>query len=217
MSYSNATRCLIIPGLGNSTSRHWQTRWEFDRDDCRRVELGNWDNPSRSHWVTKLDLAIALQAEPVILVAHSLGCLTVAWWSVLAGTDRWPQVVGAMLVAPPDVEQESNKPGVKRFAPFPRCRLPFPTVVVASEDDPYCSITRARFMANRWGASFLNIGTKGHINADSHLGAWPVGQDILGRLKSGEIGYSHSELETPLTRSEMLEFERTEWPETWLR
>ncbi len=213
MSYTNATRCLFVPGLGNSTSRHWQTRWEFDRDDCQRVELGNWDNPSRSHWVTKLDLAIAYQSEPVILVAHSLGCLTVAWWSVLAGTDRWPQVVGAMLVAPPDVEQENNKPEVKRFAPFPRCRLPFPSVVVASEDDPFCSLARARHMATRWGASFLNIGAQGHINADSCLGVWPVGQNILERLKAGEIGYSHSEWDTPDLRVGMRDAERIEWPE----
>lgn len=217
MSQSNTTRCLIIPGLGNSNARHWQTRWEFDREDCQRVELGNWDNPSRSHWVTKLDLAISHQSEPVVLVAHSLGCLVVAWWSVLAGTDRWPQVLGAMLVAPPDVEQASNQPEIRRFAPFPRCRLPFPTVVVASENDPYCSITRARFMATRWGASFVNVGALGHINAASALGTWLPGQNILDRLKSGEIGYSHSEFEAVSIHTASLERERADWPETWLR
>jgi predicted alpha/beta hydrolase family esterase len=217
MDELNSTQCLIVPGLGNSGPNHWQTRWEEQRGDCRRVDLGSWDNPHRSHWATKLDLDIAQQAEPVILVAHSLGCYAVAWWSVMAGTERWSRVAGALLVAPPDVEAEGAKSQVKRFAPLPRCRLPFPSVLVASEDDPFCTLERARLIASRWGASFLNLGQQGHINAESGLGDWPVGQSILERLRAGEIGYRHCEFESLTDQIAATRITRAPWSERWIR
>jgi predicted alpha/beta hydrolase family esterase len=73
---------LTVPGLGNSGPQHWQSHWENDRDNCERVDLGVWDRPVRTLWVNKLNLAIRQYADrPVILVAHSLGCLAVAWWA----------------------------------------------------------------------------------------------------------------------------------------
>lgn len=177
---------LLIPGLNNSGPRHWQTRWEESRDDCERVDLGAWSNPHRSHWVTKLDHAIAERHEPIILVAHSLGCLTVAWWAAFSSAERFTSIVGAMLVAPPDVEREGAHPILVRFAPAPRKPLPFPTLVVASTDDPYATIERSQAMADQWRAHFLNIGALGHINADSFLGDWPEGQRLLADFQRGQ-------------------------------
>ena len=74
---------LTVPGLGNSGAGHWQSLWEEQRADCRRVELGMWDQPHRNTWVNQLNLAIRAAADnaqrrPVVLAAHSLGCLAVA-------------------------------------------------------------------------------------------------------------------------------------------
>lgn len=180
--------CLIIPGLHGSGPDHWQTRWE-QREDCRRVDLGAWNNPHRSHWITKLDLAIAYEREPVILVAHSLGCLAAAWWAALASTDRRGQVAGALLVAPPDVERRDAHPILQRFAPVPRVILPFPTMVVASTDDPYATINRSYAFAMRWGVEFRDVGALGHINADSRLGNWPEGQGMLAELGAAPAAF----------------------------
>lgn len=174
--------CLLVPGLNNSGPRHWQTVWEQTRPDCQRVELGSWANPHRNHWVTKLDLAIASQARPVILVAHSLGCLAVAWWAALTEPAAQTNVVGALLVAPPDVENPNARAEVRRFAPAPQTIFRFPAAVVASSDDPYATPDRARTFANRWGAQFVDIGPVGHINADSFLGEWLEGQRLLDRF-----------------------------------
>lgn len=174
--------CLIVPGLNNSGPRHWQTMWEHTRQDCERVDLGSWSNPHRNHWVTKLDLAISERSGPVVLVAHSLGCLAVAWWAALTEPNEQSRVIGALLVAPPDVENVNAKPVVQRFAPAPRTTFRFPAIVVASCDDPYATIDRSRTFARRWGAEFLDIGPLGHINADSFLGEWPEGQKLLHRF-----------------------------------
>ena len=45
------------------------------------VELGMWDQPHRNTWINQLNLAIRAADRPVILAAHSLGCLAVAWWA----------------------------------------------------------------------------------------------------------------------------------------
>ncbi|WP_455774498.1 RBBP9/YdeN family alpha/beta hydrolase, partial [Burkholderia stabilis] len=68
------------------------------------------------------------------------------------------------------------------FGPVPHERLPFPTCVVASSDDPYGSIAFARGCARAWGSAFHDIGPRGHINADSGLGDWPAARDWLDAL-----------------------------------
>mgnify|MGYP002479844118 CR=1 FL=1 len=52
-----------------------------------------------------------------------------------------------------------------------------------SENDPFVSLERARFFARQWEAPCVDVGKLGHINADSDLGEWPVGRDILKQLE----------------------------------
>jgi predicted alpha/beta hydrolase family esterase len=90
--------------------------------------------------------------------------------------------MGAMLVAPPDLDRFDIDPRLSTFAPSPRAVLPFPSVVVASRDDPFASYQRQREMAGNWLASVCDAGEAGHINAESGLGSWPAGQIVLDRL-----------------------------------
>ena len=173
---------LTIPGLGGSGPGHWQSVWEQTRGDTVRVDLGMWDTPHRNAWVTKLDQAIRTADAPIILAAHSLGCLAVAWWAELAGQPwGWP-VAGAMLVAPPDVDRTAACEAIRGFSPTPRTLLPFPSIVVASDEDPYATVQRSFDMAREWGSHFIDIGAHGHINAESDLSAWREGQALLERL-----------------------------------
>ena len=134
---------LTVPGLGGSGPSHWQSLWEAARPDTLRVELGMWNTPHRNAWVTKLDQAIRSAQAPVILAAHSLGCLAVAWWAELTRQPYgWP-VAGALLVAPADVDRAGAQDDLKAFQPTPLTALPFPSIVVASRDDPWIAIERA--------------------------------------------------------------------------
>ncbi|MFW2829639.1 RBBP9/YdeN family alpha/beta hydrolase [Sphingomonas sp. ID0503] len=175
-----AVTCLIVPGLMGSGPDHWQSRWEAERDDCRRVDLGCWDRPRRDIWVEALDRAVAASRRPVI-VAHSLGCHAVAWWARLAGA-RAGKVAGALLVAPPSVDRASCDHRLTRFAPTADIILPFEARLIASRDDPYATIEEAGDMADRWGAELVDLGALGHINAKSGLGSWPAGQAMLDQL-----------------------------------
>ena len=173
---------LIVPGINNSGTEHWQSRWEIKRDDCYRVELGLWDNPHRNTWVNRLNLDIHRAGRPVVLVAHSLGCLAVAWWAEYEKPSYGNPVVGALLVAPPDVDRPGSDPRLARFGFCPRQPLPFPAILVASRNDPYCKFRTAVRLARDWDCRFADAGDAGHINAESALGDWDFGEALLRQL-----------------------------------
>lgn len=169
---------LLVPGYSGSGPDHWQSHWERSYPTAVRVEQRDWLRPERAEWVEALDRAVAEAEAPPVLAAHSLGCLAVVHWA--AAHSR--PVAGALLVAPPDVEQEDTPEVLRGFAPVPLRPLPFPGIVVASSDDPYTSLARARAFADAWRARWENVGRAGHINTASGLGRWPGGERLLGEL-----------------------------------
>lgn len=176
------TKILIIPGLGGSGDNHWQSYWSRSFDKAIRIEQENWDEPDLEKWLEKLNEAIVKLDHPVILVAHSLAVSLVLHWTARYNNHN---VMGALLVAPADVESQEHTPDVVRgFAPIPAIKLTFPSIVVASLNDPYISLNRAKYFAEQWGSEFINIGEKGHINSDSNLGLWEEGQSILQKLQN---------------------------------
>ena len=179
----SAPTILTLPGWQGSGPGHWQSRWE-QRHGCPRVEQHDWMHPLRGDWTARLEEVVlahtaapAAPAGPLLLAAHSLGCLLTAWWA--AHSRHAGRVAGALLVAPPDIEREDNRQQIPGWAPPARQRLPFPAVLVASSDDPFGSLASASRLASDWGAEFLNLGPLGHINADSGLGDWDAGHALL--------------------------------------
>lgn len=166
----------VVPGWRNSGPAHWQSRWENLCPAWRRVAQGNWEQPRREDWIAALDAAIAGCRRPVVLVAHSLGCVTVAHW---ARRHRAGKVAAALLVAPADVERATVAASLRDFAPLPRDPLPFPSLLIASDNDPACTAPRAAGLARDWGSTFHLLAGAGHINADSGLGDWVAGQALF--------------------------------------
>ncbi|MPM45195.1 hypothetical protein SDC9_91881 [bioreactor metagenome] len=78
----------------------------------------------------------------MLLAAHSLGCLLLAWWA--AHSRETARVAGALLVAPPEIERADLRQQIPGWAPPARQRLPFPCLVMASSDDPYASLDYAK-------------------------------------------------------------------------
>jgi uncharacterized protein len=173
--------CLNIPGLYNSGELHWQSRWEkLYPANFSRVQQECWDRPLKDEWVTTLDGQIQQLNAPTILVAHSLGCITAVHW---ASQYYSPFIKGALLVAPADVER-TTKEYLKSFSPVPLQPLNIPAVVVASMDDPHCSIERAAKWAAYWRSRFVAVGNRGHINSESNLFDWAEGFSLLQELEN---------------------------------
>ena len=196
LDYLAQTNVLTVPGLDGSGPEHWQSLWERRLPRCERVQMGDWAFPVRSKWVELLDREIRAAVGPVLIAAHSLGCLAVAWWA----KERWSlgnqdSVLGALLVAPPDVERSDAPDRIKGFAPAPREPLPFPTLLVASRNDPFARFATAERIGQMWGSSFVDAGPLGHINAESGVGVWHDGLQLLATLRLSEAERLSSGLE----------------------
>jgi uncharacterized protein len=176
---------LFIPGLGGSGPDHWQSRWASRMSTGRVVEQDEWHRPSRDPWVDAIVRAVAASERPVLLVAHSLGAHAVAHAAPLFAPDK---VRGAMLVAPPSERAlhaiAAQTEAMNDFHPVSRGLLPFPSLLVASRNDPYSSYDASEALGSAWGAKILDAGESGHINAESGHGPWPEGlMSFAGFLK----------------------------------
>ncbi|MEW5755948.1 MAG: alpha/beta hydrolase [Pseudomonadota bacterium] len=204
---------LIVPGFGGSGEAHWQSWFERQLPDARRVTGIDWDVPALTRWSDAIAREIARASGPVWLVAHSFGCLASAR-AVLHNGDK---VAGALLVAPADPQRFSLF-GPKELAVaggdlddsiarlLPQKSLGFPSVVIASSNDPWITIPVAMSWAKRWGSHFINAGNAGHINIDSGFGAWALGLSFFQSLRflaRGDAGrrLARGEQEQPLSKS----------------
>ncbi len=175
----NSYTVLILPGWQDSGPAHWQTHWETIYG-YQRVQQHDWMHPLRGDWMTQLEEAVLAAPHPVVLVAHSLGCILTAAWA--AHSHNTHRIHGALLVAPPDTEREALRPVLKSWAPVVLQRLPFNSLMLNCQEDPYIDRDRAELFAKAWGSAFVDYGNKGHINADSGLGDWPEGHTLLTQL-----------------------------------
>lgn len=172
---------LIVPGYTNSGPDHWQSRWEAKLSTARRVEQAEWSKPVREDWTARVADAVNASVRPVVLVAHSLG--------VAAAVQSIPRfsrpVAGAFLVAPPDVANAAIRPRhLMTFGPYDREPLPFPSITIASRNDPFCDYDVAEDIAAAWGSQIVDAGHAGHINAESGHGPWPEGLLVFARFMS---------------------------------
>ena len=172
------TRALILPGLYDSGPEHWQSLWERDDPTFVRVVQRDWETPIRQEWVGVLETAVGAAGDDVVLIAHSAGCALVAFWAAATSL----RVRGALLVAPSDTEAPSYPIGPTGWRPLPLVPLPFPSIVVASSNDEFATLDRARLFADSWGSRLVDLGAAGHINAESGLGCWPRGRELLAEL-----------------------------------
>lgn len=174
------TDIIILPGIGGSGELHWQTRWETD-SPRRRFQPVDWDRPDLKDWIDALDRAVGSASKPPLLVAHSLACLLVAHWQQVSAAP----VAGAFLVAVPNPELHTFPVEAASFANPPSSKLRFPSLVIASANDPYGSIEYARERARQWGSGVVEVGELGHINEASGLGDWPQGKTLLMAFAAG--------------------------------
>ncbi len=183
---NESIRYLIVPGWQGSPDNHWQSHWQRSLPNSLRVEQRDWLTPQRHEWVRTLEQAIDAEPSPVILIAHSLGCITVAQWAAQASPRLLRRVQGALLVAPADVERPGCPAELVGFAPLPRQALPFPSRVVTSDNDHAISLARADALAQAWGSELDILPGAGHINTRSGHRQWEEGLLQLAKLGSAQ-------------------------------
>lgn len=179
---AHSPRIIIVPGWRDSGPGHWQSLWAERLAHAIRVTQDDWITPSRTAWVQSISQTILSQAGPVVIAAHSLGCIATTHLPPEAAA----RIQGALLVAPADPERRGV---LADFAPVPFQKLPYRSVLVASSNDPYCPVRLAGAYARAWGSEFVRIQEGGHLNVESGHGEWPLGIALLQSLV-GDPGLS---------------------------
>lgn len=176
-------RVLTLPGLYGSGAEHWQSRWEALHPWFERVEQDDWDTPDLPRWADKLEQALRASDQPVLIAAHSFGCLT----TVHAAARGAPNIAGALMVAPADPDKFGLVDVLSGRA------LTFPAIVLGSTTDPWMREERASYWAGQWNAQYRCLGAVGHINAETGLGDWDYGLSLLQML-AGNIQNSSKDI-----------------------
>lgn len=164
---------IVVPGLRSSGPSHWQTWFESQLPRTHRVEQDHWERTCLSDWAARVREEIDRLDGALWIVAHSFGCLA----SVTAGFVRAERIRGALLVAPADPNRFGEPVALLEE------KLAFPSLVVASSNDPWVKSSAAEYWAAQWGSDYLNIGQAGHINVDSGHGPWPQGLALFEEFR----------------------------------
>lgn len=174
---------LTVPGYTGSGPDHWQTHLENTYAGFSRVVQDDWDTVDRDRWVARLDETVRGIDGEVFLIGHSCGSVTVAQWAAT----RWDsRVVGALLVAPADVEAADTLPAITPQAPLPTVGLPLKTHLVVSDNDPYLALERGLMLAETWGSSVEIVPGGGHLATADGYGPWSHGAALIER-HSGHV------------------------------
>jgi len=176
---------LIVPGLRDHVPEHWQTLLEAGLPNARSVPRMEHDKFSLAAWVEALDRSLAAIHGPVILVAHSAGVLITVQWAL----DHRRPIRGALLATPPDLSRPlpAGYPAqavllANGWLPTPRARLPFPSIVAASTNDPLAQSDDVASLARSWGSRLVDVGAVGHLNPAAGFGPWPRAQELIAEL-----------------------------------
>jgi predicted alpha/beta hydrolase family esterase len=177
---------LFVPGLRDYVADHWQTLLAEQTPGSRTVPPLTENKLSRAARVEALDLAVRAIDGPILLVAHSAGCLTLAHWAQRPSGE----IRGALLATPADIERPlpAGYPTPEElqaggWLPVPRSQLPFPSMLAGSTNDPLCARPRAVELATAWNSLFVDLGEVGHLNPAAGFGPWPAGGDLLAALE----------------------------------
>lgn len=174
---------LIVPGLRDHVEGHWQTLLASDLTLAGKPvvsvpPMGREDLDCAAR-VAAIDAAARSIDGPLIIVAHSGGCVMVAHWA--RQTAR--AVQGALLATPPDFERPlpDGYPTLAAlraggWLPVPRAPLPFDSLVIASRNDPLAGFERTAELAWCWNSRLVDMGHVGHLNPASGHGRWPLAE-----------------------------------------
>ena len=178
---------VIVPGLRDHVPDHWQTLLAEQLPGSVTVPRMAENRLSCAAWVEQIDQTLAGVAGPVLLVAHSGGAMMVVHWA----QKHHRPIHAALLAAPADLESPlpDGYPTLeallgKRLASRAAgTRLPFPSIVAASSNDPLARFGRVAQFAADWGSRLVDIGAVGHLNPAAGFGEWPrAAQDLIREL-----------------------------------
>ena len=147
---------------------------------ARLVHPQNSADTRREAWTEAIARAAGGATRPALFIGHGLGAAAIADARPRARRRRRPR---RLLVAPPDERGLERLAGVD-WTPA-RAPLPWPSVVIASRNDPLGVYDAVAELAADWGAELIDAGQAGGLDAASGHGPWPEGLMRLAAFMRG--------------------------------
>ncbi|UZK66078.1 alpha/beta hydrolase [Sphingomonas sp. M1-B02] len=104
----------------------------------------------------RLDAAVTLADDAVLLVAHGASCFATAWWARLSPKTYVSRVAGALFFQP--VEEKGGVEGLLDTFASPRTALPFPSIVLGADSAQGEISVQIRTLAAGWGSAVVERG-----------------------------------------------------------
>ncbi len=169
---------LIVPRPGGAANGDWTGRWRAKLSTARLVHPDDPAERGREAWTEAIAGAARAATRPALFIGHGLGASAIV---AAAGELDGLDVRGAFLVAPPDQAGLARMVGGEWA---PARALPWPSLVVASRNDPDGAFDAISALAAHWGAELVDAGFAGGVDAASGHGPWPEGlMRLAGFLK----------------------------------
>jgi predicted alpha/beta hydrolase family esterase len=141
---------LLVPRAHDEPPGPWSSLADSGVAGVRRAMLPTTGTADLNRWAAGVATSIDACRAPPLVVAHGFGAL-----ATLRATFLFERrIAGAMLVSPADPDHHGA------LARLPAVALPYPTLVVASRDDPTLKLTKAGALATRWGARLVVLGAE---------------------------------------------------------
>lgn len=171
-------RILVVHGFGATTDDHWFPWLARSLPGVERLVLPDPEQPVAADWIPLVASAIGEPDPDLAVVAHSLGCVTVAAavQSLVAAGGR----VGAFVAVAPfaEVLPPSGSGELDGFVRYelprfldayraPRGRAAFEAVrVIRSDDDPLVPAAASNRFARDLSGDVVVVPGAGHFLAD---------------------------------------------------
>lgn len=178
-------RLLTIGTPDAAVPRPWRTLWRQAGAESPPILLDL--RPGRANlWAARLDAAVAGAEGPVVIAAHGVGCLALAWWARLSPAAYVAPVAAGLMLDPVAATADALPDAARRFAAGPRTLLPFPSIVAQGARRGRAINARLRALAASWGGRFLDAVDEEAPPAESAgarvSAAWREGERMLHAL-----------------------------------
>lgn len=181
-------KILVIPGYKGSPNGHWQTWLQTQYPNTERIKEIDHHKPILSQWSAQIQQYLEQQTLPIIIIAHSFGCL--AALDAIVRKQLQSKVSGVLFVAPASPYRFTS---YGHRADFPNERSIVETLtiralgvlgtMVVSRNDPWMNYDHACSLASDLGLLTYDAGYVGHINIESGHGPWPEVKALIDDIQ----------------------------------
>lgn len=172
-----------------ANERHWQERWSENIKTARLLTCPESNaQPAKLFqlWVDEIVETISKSSAPIVLICHSFAVAATCQAIHKLSQNDIEKIKGGFFVSPAMfnfTEQNAVKFVNKlESSLYLAKKLPFPSFVLASNNDDKLDQQAARELSQNLGAFFLDAGANGHIDETTGHGPWPEGLLVFSQF-----------------------------------